>query len=459
MEDASTSKNTKGKLNASGAFSKDYLVFAITILLLISLLKMSDRELLAPLYEPVSHELGLNDLQFGMIRSSTDVALIIGAILFGLLADRWRRRDIVALGVLCWSAITWGTGRVQNFAQLLLARASMTFFHSAFTTSAYPMIGDMVPRRSRGVVMGLLGATFALGTVIALVVVAFIGTANWRRPFIYFGIPGIILGLIVFFFLREPARGASEDEVLEPGTAYAGRFSWQALKRTLRVRTALLIYLLDACQGSTWWAFSFWAPAYLLRVKVAPHADAAALALLPAIAGFVVGTLLGGWLIDRLRRYTQRSPVWIALISMSGALAMSVVVFSMRELRAVMIAGFFLGLFGYMIMPVINTLLFDVIPPETRSSALAADGVILSAVSALTSLSIGSVSYYVGRMQGLTEGNLQVGFQGAVTVLLIGGVIFSLLLLRTTPADMAALRQYIAQRAVGTKPLPEETYQ
>jgi MFS family permease len=84
--------------------------------------------------------------------------------------------------VLCWSAITWGTGRVQNFAQLLLARASMTFFHSAFTTSAYPMIGDMVPRRSRGVVMGLLGATFALGTVIALVVVAFIGTANWRRP-------------------------------------------------------------------------------------------------------------------------------------------------------------------------------------------------------------------------------------------------------------------------------------
>lgn len=57
---------------------------------------------------------------------------------------------------------------------------------------------------------------------------------------------------------------------------------------------------------------------------------------------------------------------------------------------------------------------------------------------------ISIVSYYVGKMQGLTEGNLQVGFQGAVTVLLIGGVIFSLLLRvatpRTAPADMAALR-------------------
>jgi len=57
---------------------------------------------------------------------------------------------------------------------------------------------------------------------------------------------------------------------------------------------------------------------------------------------------------------------------------------------------------------------------------------------------ISIVSYHVGKMQGLTEGNLQVGFQGAVTPLLIGGVIFSLLLRvatpRTAPADMAALR-------------------
>lgn len=58
-------------------------------------------------------------------------------------------------------------------------------------------------------------------------------------------------------------------------------------------------------------------------------------------------------------------------------------------------------------------------------------------------------------MQGLPEGNLQVGFQGAVTVLLIGGVLFSLLLLRTTPADMGALRHYIAQRVVGTESKPK----
>jgi MFS family permease len=433
---------------------KGYLIFVVTVLMLISTLKVADRELLAPLYEPVSQELSLNDLQFGTIRAATNIALVIGAVIFGLLADRWRRRDVVGLGVLLWSAITWGTGRVQNFTQLLLARASMTFFEAAFGTAAYPMLGDLVPRRSRGVVMGLLGATFAVGTIIALLIVALLGTANWRSPFIYFGIPGVILGLIVFLFIREPARGAAEDEVIEAG-AYAGRFSWLALKRTLRIRSALLVYLMDACQGSTWWAFSFWAPAYLVRRGIASSPDTAALALLPAIIGFVVGTLLGGWLIDRLRERTERSAIWVSLIAATGALAMSIIVFALRDLTAVLVAGFFLGIFGYLYMPTINVILYDVVPPETRSSATAADGVFVSGFSALTSLAIGAVSHYVGLWQGLDSGNLRAGFQGAVTVLLSSGVIFALLLLRTAPADMAALRHYVARRAVSVDPLTE----
>jgi MFS family permease len=431
----------------AGQVSRGYLIFVVTVLMLISTLKVADRELLAPLYEPVSQELGLNDMQFGTIRSATNIAMVLGAILFGFLADRWRRRDVVGLGVLLWSTITWGTGRVQGYAQLLLARASMTFFEAAYNAGAYPMIGDLVPRRSRGKVMGLLGATFPIGTVVALVVAALIGTANWRKPFIYFGIPGVILGAIVFLFIREPARGGAETEVMETGV-YTGRFSWSAFKRTLRVRSALLVYLMDACQGATWWAFSFWAPAYLVRYDIAPNPDTAALALLPAIVGFVVGTVLGGWLIDRLRHRTERSAVWVALVAVTGALVMSVIVFALRDLTAVLFAAFFLGVFGYLYMPTINVILYEVVPPETRSTATAADIFFVSTFSAITSFTIGSVSTYVGIQQGLDVGNLRVGFQGAVTVLLSGGILFTLILARIVRADMAALREYVARRAV-----------
>ncbi len=437
---------------AAGQVSKGYLIFVITVLMLISTLKVADRELLAPLYEPVSQELGLNDMQFGTIRFATNIAMVLGALLFGFLADRWRRRDVVGLGVLLWSAITWGTGRVQSYVQLLLARGSMTFFEAAYTAGAYPMIGDLVPRRSRGKVMGLLGATFPIGTVVALVVAALIGTANWRSPFIYFGIPGVILGIVVFLFIREPTRGGAETEVMETGV-YTGRFSWPAFKRTLGVRSALLVYLMDGCQGATWWAFSFWAPAYLVRYDIAPDPDTAALALLPAIVGFVVGTVLGGWLIDRLRHRTERSAVWVALIAATGALVMSVIVFALRDLTAVLFAAFFLGVFGYLYMPTINVILYEVVPPETRSTATAADIFVVSIFSAITSLTIGGVSTYVGTQQGLDVGNLRVGFQGAVTVLLSGGILFALMLQRIVRADMAALREYVARRAVAE---PEE---
>ena len=129
---AETKKTRRLRVN------KWYVAFVVIVLMLISTIKVADRELLAPLYEPVSQELGLNDLQFGTIRAATNIALVVGAVVFGLLADRWRRRDVVGWSVLLWSAITWATGRVQNFSQLLLARASMTFFEAAFGTAAYP---------------------------------------------------------------------------------------------------------------------------------------------------------------------------------------------------------------------------------------------------------------------------------------------------------------------------------
>jgi len=133
-----------------------------------------------------------------------------------------------------------------------------------------------------------------------------------------------------------------------------------------------------------------------------------------------------------------------------GSLVMSFAVFATEDLATVQIAGFFMGVFGYLATPAVNVMIFDVVPPETRSSALAADGVILSAFSALASFSIGAVSHYVGIRQGLAEGNLHAGFQGTATVFLIGAVIVSLALLRTSPGDMRALREYVGQRTSGS---------
>jgi len=433
---------------ARGA-SSAYLIFSLGLLMLVSTIRMADYELLAPLYGPISRELGINDLQFGMIRSVMDAVGIIGIISFGLLADRWRRRDLIAVGVTGWSAATWAIGHATGFAYLLVADAFMKFFQSTFSACLYPMVSDMVPRKNRGIVLGLMGTTFAIGTVLGLAVPALMGTADWRRPFVFFGAPGVVLGILVLLFLREPPRGGSEEGA-EGG--YTGSFTWKGLGKTLRTRTAVLVWLLDSCEGAVWFAFAFWTPAYLLRRGISPDADTAALALLPAIAGFVVGNVLGGWLTDRFRARTELSAVYVALASMTGSLVMMAIVFAMRDIRAVMVSGFIMGIFGHMIMSPISVMLYDVVAPETRSSATAFGGLVMAGFTSLSSLGIGAISHYAGAWKGLPEGDLRAGFQSMVTFFLAAGIIISLMILKTAPADMRALREHIAGRArLGTE--------
>ena len=429
--------------------ARSYLVFVIALLMAVSTLRMADYELLAPLFVPISRELGINDLQFGLLRSVADVTTIGGIILFGLVADRMRRRDLLTVGVFGWSLAALVTGYTRTFYQLMAANTVMRLFQVTFSPTVYPMISDLVPRKRRGLVLGLMGTTFALGTVIGLAVPALLGTDRWRTSFIYFGLPGLAIGLLMLLFLKEPVRGAAEDEVLD-AERYAGSFSWKVLLQTLKTRTVMLVWLLDACEGATWYAFSFWTPAYLLRRGIAANNDAAALALLPAIGGFVVGNILGGWLTDRFRRRTEISAVWVALVSMSGALVMTAVVFQLTGLTAVMAAGFIMGTFGHMVMSPISVILYDVTPPETRSSATAFGGLLMSAFCAAASFSIGAISHYSGKLQGLAEGDLRAGFQSTVTVLLAAGIVIALLLVKYAPRDMEALRAHVARRAVKT---------
>jgi MFS family permease len=101
------------------------------------------------------------------------------------------------------------------------------------------------------------------------------------------------------------------------------------------VRSVLLSYALDTCQASANWSIAFWAPLYLVRYQIAPDDETAAMALLPAILGFVSGAVLGGWLIDRLRKRTDRAAAWVALIAMSGGVLMSMLVFNIFSLRTI----------------------------------------------------------------------------------------------------------------------------
>jgi MFS family permease len=416
-------------------YSARYIVLLVALLMLVSIVNVADKELLAPVADVVRVELNMTDTQLGMVRSAVFLAALLGQIFWGPLSDRWVRKYIITIGALVWSGVTWLTAFVGSFPQLLAARASMSFAEGCFNPSAYALVTDTVPKRKHGLVLGLMSLTYPVGTASALVVASLIGTQRWRQPFIVFGMIGILLGLLVLWLVREPRRGSTEEAVEASAGDYAGRFSLKEFRKVLTIPTVWLAFGLDTCQASVNWSFAFWAPTYLTRYHIAPDAETAAMSLLPAILGFVIGALVGGWLIDRLRAKSSRAAVWVALIAMSGGLIMSLFVFNLFQLAGLMAAAFFLGVVAYMVMPAVSIILFSVVPPETKATTIAFSNVILNLVIAVLSLLIGLIS-------DATE--LRLAFGGTIMIMFALGILVALALLRTFLTDVAHQQAAVA---------------
>ena len=415
--------------------SSRYLFLLTGLLMLVSVVNVADKELLAPVADAVKADLGMNDTQLGMVRSAVFIAALLGQLFWGPLSDKWVRKNIIVIGTVIWSAITWLTAFVGNFSQLLVARASMSFAEGCFNPSSYALLTDTAPKKQHGMMLGLMSLTYPVGTAAALVMASLIGTSHWRQPFLMFGGVGILLGAVVLFFVREPQRGANEEPVQAERGEYSGRFSFTEFRKMLKVPTLLLAFGLDTCQASVNWSLAFWAPTYLTRYKIAPDAETAALALLPAILGFVAGAVLGGWINDRLRTRTPLAPVWISLISMGGGFVFAFIVFNLFTLGWLMAAVFFLGLVTYLVMPSVNLIFFSVVPPEMKASTISASNVILNLVTAVLTYFIGVISDAAG---------LRVAITGAILLMYALGIIVSLKLLRTYKRDVEKRNTMVA---------------
>ncbi len=418
-----------------------YLVVLTGLLMVVSIINVADKELLAPVVDAVKLDLGMNDTQVGLVRSSVFLTAMLGQLFWGPLSDRWVRKYIIAIGAIVWSAVTWLTAFVGSFPQLLLARAGMSLAEGCFNPSSYALLTDEAPKRRHGLVLGLMSLTYPVGTAAALVLASVIGTVHWRQPFVVYGIIGLVLGGLVLVAVREPRRGASEESVEGAQKEYTGRFSLGEFRRMLRVPTLLLAFGLDTCQSTVNWSLAFWAPTYLTRYHIAPNAESASLALLPAIIGFVVGALLGGWLNDRIRSRSVLAPVWISLVAMAGGGIVALLLFNLFVLPAVMAVAFLLGTVTYLVMPSVNLIFFSVVPPEMKATTISASNVILNLVIAVLTALIGVISDAAG---------LRLAFGGAVLLMYALGTVVCLSLLRTFQRDVERRNALVAQRvAVG----------
>ena len=138
------------------------------------------------------------------------------------LADRFSRPKIIAVGVVFWSLATAACGLSKNFLQMFLARIGVGVGEAALSPSAYSMFSDMFPKEKLGRAVGIYsigsfvggGLAFLVGGYVismlkdmSTIEVAFLGAMKaWQLAFFIVGLPGIVVGLLIWLTVRDPAR-------------------------------------------------------------------------------------------------------------------------------------------------------------------------------------------------------------------------------------------------------------
>ncbi len=285
-------------------------------LMLLNVLNFADRYLLIAFSTSIVPELGLSNLQFGLLTGVvfTGVYTVLG-LFAGSLADRTNRAHLIAAGLALWSALTAATGLTKNFAQMAAARMLIGVGEACLTPAAMSLLADRVAPARRALVSGIYYMGYPLGIGGSFIFAGIVGPSlGWRGGFLVLGALGVVAALLVWALMRDPRAATA-------GAARNGSFgdSFRAMRHELRHNRAFA-WTLAACTVLVF-ALGGGILDLLWWVKERGYAatDAQKITGLIFLVGGCLGALLGGAGADWVQRRSAGGRLkflgWLFLIA------------------------------------------------------------------------------------------------------------------------------------------------
>ena len=263
---------------------------------------------LAPYFAPEFH---LSHEQIGTLASVLAITWAASTFLFGVLSDRVGRKPVLIPAVFAFSALSWMSGVAHSFHQLLLIRALMGIAEGPTWSIMTALIEESSPPNRRGRNIGLVVSAAALvGLAAAPVLTTQVAERwGWRSAFFVAGIPGVLMGFLIWKLVKEPAT----DE-----NAGHGKPSLAEYFAILRYRNMWLCSLGAAGFMSWLFVLNVFAPLYLTQVAHEPATRAGFLLGASGLGSFFLGFLLPS-LSDRM----GRKPVLLMMAAMSAVVPLA----------------------------------------------------------------------------------------------------------------------------------------
>ncbi len=317
----------------------------VALLWPVALLNYLDRQMLASMkYSVMSDIPGIGtEANWGLMLGQFKWVYAILSPIGGYVADRFSRRLVICSSLFVWSAITFWTGHVHSYNELLAARSLMGISEAFYIPTGLALIADYHTGATRSRAIGLHQMAIYFG-VIAGGFGGYIADSpalGWRFAFTVCGIVGMLYAFPLLVALRNVPAPASHAE--EPSGSIDRVSPIRALQLLLSNVNFILLILYFTLPALAGWVVRDWMPAILKQQFQIGQGKAGIAATLYWQSAAILGAVVGGYFADRLVGKTPRGRI---LISALGMALIAPAIFGVGIAGSLVTAVVFLILFG-----------------------------------------------------------------------------------------------------------------
>jgi MFS family permease len=383
---------------------------ALVLLTALNFVNYIDRYILPGVQEQVKVEFHLSDEHIGTLTFWFMIAYMFTSPITGWLGDRFPRKPMIVIAALFWSGINFLTASVHSYDSLNLRHAALGVGEASFGIFAPALLSDFYPEDQRNRVLTIFNVAIPVGAALGYIIGGTVGEHfGWRMSFIVSAVPGTLIAILIAFFMKEPARGASQQDKakLEKGTVLS-------LLKNKAYLSSILGY---AAVTFSLGGISWWMPSFLQRIDGRSQSSAAYIMGAITVVCGLGGTITGGAIAQRWSRTNSKALYLVPAISSAIAVPPALLCFFGPHTLTLYGLGAAIFLIFLGTGPV-NAATVNAVRPEIRATALAGQLFIIHALGdAISPRIIGAVS---------DRSTLNIGLASTLITMLIAAVIFFL---------------------------------
>ncbi len=375
-------------------------------------LNYSDRQVVFSIFPVLRSQLHFSDTQLGLSGSMFLWVYAIGSPIAGQIADRFSKRLLVGFSLLLWSAVTAVTGLSNSAFMLLSCRALMGVTEALFMPAALSLTASAHVPGTRSKAISLLATAQLAGVVMGgWFGGAMAQRALWRWAFYSLGLFGVFYALPYLFFLKRFDENTHTETVRSSGGL--------SIATLARVPTYRLLCVVFPIFSFVLWLLYTWLPNFFYEKFSLNLADAGFTATVYLQSATLVGLLAGGALADWFYHKTKAARLWIMAAGLLLSAPCVHLIGNSNSLLATKIAALGFGIGSGFVIANFMVSSFEVVPFDTRASAVGVLNLVGYVVSGFAALAGGLWKQSIGLSLLLSYAALLSVIAGALLIVAI----------------------------------------